>query len=90
MDEKKEFNPQEVIQFLQQKGIRNYKCPICQGNNFSIQNEIATISITDKLNTVQLGNHVPSAIMVCKNCGNLQFFALGTMGLLGSKGGGKE
>lgn len=86
----KVYNAKDAISILKQKGIGRYRCAFCGSPNFSIQDQVANINIGTELGHLELGNHIPAAIMVCTNCGNLQFFALGMLGMLNSKGGDKE
>lgn len=70
------FNAGRVVKQLTKKCALQYTCPVCKGTNFAVQGEIATISTTNSINTLNLGNYVPCAMMICTNCGNVTFFAL--------------
>ena len=73
------YNPNYVIQELRKRGAMHYVCPICKGSNFGVQGEVATISTTNRITTMNLGMYIPCAMMTCMNCGNVQFFALGIL-----------
>ena len=81
------FDAQAAISALKTKGLGKYVCPCCGGRKFSVHNEAATLSVSDQLNVLKIGNYVPAAILICDNCGNLQFFALAKLGLISEKGG---
>ena len=70
------FNAGRVVKQLKKKGALQYSCPVCKGTNFAVQGEIATISTTNTINTLNLGTYVPCAMMICTNCGNIKLFAL--------------
>lgn len=76
------FDTQRTIQILKEKGFGNYVCPCCGGKHFSVQSDIATITVTKEMKTIQLGTYIPSAVVVCTNCGNIQFFALNVLGVV--------
>lgn len=76
---KDNFDADIVIRKLKKQGAMHYRCPLCGGTNFAVQGEVATISTTDRINTMNLGTYVPCAMMICTNCGNVQFFALGIL-----------
>lgn len=80
MDNK--YDARQAIKKLQQRGIGNYVCPFCQGREFSVQEQLATISISDDIKHLNIGHYIPSAILVCSKCGNLSFFALAALGML--------
>ena len=67
---------QKAIAKLQELGIGNLVCPICQGRSFNMPPHIATVLLTDTLGTVKVGDHIPAAVIVCNKCGHMDFFAL--------------
>lgn len=81
------FNSKEAVNKLKEKGISNYTCPFCGGRQFSVNNELATISVTDEIKTINIGNYIPAAILICNKCGNLQFFALAKLGMIRNENG---
>lgn len=83
------FDVQKAIQVLKSKGASNYVCPFCGGRDFGIHGEVATISVTDELTTLKLGNYVPALMFLCNKCGNIQFFSLTMLGLA-NKADGEE
>ncbi len=75
----KEFDPANTIKKLKTHGALQYTCPVCKGNSFAVQGEVATITTTKDINTMNLGSYVPCAMMICTACGNVQLFALGIL-----------
>ncbi len=67
---------QKAIAKLQELGIGNFVCPICQGRSFNMPPHIATVLVTDMLGAVKVGDHIPAAVIVCNKCGHMDFFAL--------------
>lgn len=78
----KKYDATLAIKKLKERGIGNYICPFCQGRQFSVQEQLATISISSDVHSVELGHYIPAAILVCNQCGNLSFFALAGLGML--------
>lgn len=38
--------------------------------------------IGDDTKNISLGPNIPAGIVVCENCGHMEFFAMGSLGLL--------
>ena len=82
----KKYNPQEFINALMQKtSNRQLTCPICQGTQFTTTEDFATIIISKDYEGITLGPSIPSGMAICQNCGHIDFFALGALGLLKAK-----
>ena len=79
------YESSKAVQELARRGVRAPKCPYCGGMKFSISGELATISVTKQIGSVDIGTHIPSAVLICENCGNLQFFALAKLGMMERK-----
>ena len=73
------FDPKHAIEQLKKHGASQAICPICKGNSFSVQSEVATIISSDKKTSINLNSYVPCAMMVCTSCGHVEFFALGIL-----------
>lgn len=67
---------------LRENGIANHKCPLCQNNQFTLQKNIASILLSNELGKIEIGQHIPTAVIVCNKCGYIEFFALGAFGLI--------
>ena len=57
-------------------------CPYCGGHQFTSTDKFASIVIGEDLDGISLGASVPSGMIICTNCGHVEFFALGPLGLL--------
>lgn len=82
------YNPKEFIGALGQKmnGREVPNCPYCGGQNFTTTDKFATILISEETSSVSFGPTIPSGLLVCVNCGHIEFFALGILDLLKEKG----
>ena len=78
------YNPKEFVKVLEKRcnGRDIPNCPYCGGQNFTSTDKFATILIGDDLKSINLGPSIPSGMIVCANCGHIEFFALGSLGLL--------
>ena len=81
MDTATEFKDQ-VLAKLQERGVR-VECELCGTNDWVIVNHPVAIIITDySLDAFVPGPTIPSAGLICKNCGNIRLLALGSLDLL--------
>lgn len=78
---------EELIRKTNGRGIP--LCPYCGSSQFTSTDKLATILIGDELDGVSLGPSIPAGMVICENCGHMDFFALGALGLL-PKGEGKD
>ncbi len=81
------YNNKDFINALTKK-MNDHKirrCPYCGNEKFSSPEQFATILINDDLLALNLGPSIPAGILVCENCGHIDFFALGALGLLNKK-----
>lgn len=61
----------------------NIVCPICRQSKYTLLDGYFVDVIQDKYQGMQLGGRLlPSVILVCNNCGHLESFSLGVLGLL--------
>ena len=88
----RKYNPDEFVGELTKKMGHNGvpTCPFCKGTRFSTTDELATISIAKNYGNVELGPFIPAGILVCENCGHMEFFALGALGLLKKEGDAED
>lgn len=57
-------------------------CPYCGEKDFTTLPEFGAIVSGSSFRELKLGPAVPCGMMICKNCGHVDFFALGILGLL--------
>ncbi len=81
------YDSKKFIDALTKKMGKNTvpRCPYCNGNKFSSTPQFASILIGNNLEELKLGTSVPSGMLICQNCGHIEFFALGVLGLLEKK-----
>lgn len=81
------YNPNEFIEKFNKKtsGRNLPTCPYCGGQNFTVMDSVASILIGKDLSSISIGPSIPSGVIACTNCGHLEFFALGALGLLPQK-----
>jgi hypothetical protein len=61
----------------------NPVCEICGQNNWAVVDQAVSIQVTDLSGAFSIPPpQIPSAGLVCNNCGNIRLFALGALGLL--------
>ena len=77
------YDPQKFIEILSDR--INYdeipECPYCGSQQYTVIDKFATILLDDNPMTVTMGSAVPSGMIICNNCGHIEFFALRTIGL---------
>lgn len=78
------YNPKDFIAALEKKlnGHEIPNCPYCGGDKFTTTQNFATILIGDDINNINLGPTIPAGMVICENCGHMEFFAMGPLGLL--------
>jgi predicted nucleic-acid-binding Zn-ribbon protein len=88
--EMSEENKKKIIDKLNQKGVKPV-CPMCGNTSFSLADGYLsnTIQGTVGLGFVIGGPSIPTVAIICKNCGFTSQHALGALGLLQNKEGGK-
>ena len=64
------------------KGREIPACPFCGSSDFSTSSTVAHIIVNENVGDRGLGKGIPSGMIICKNCGHIDFFALGALGLL--------
>ena len=58
------------------------KCAYCGGERFTTTDRYATILIGTDLDNINIGPSIPAGIIICENCGHIELFAVGSLGLL--------
>ena len=78
------YNPKEFIAALGKKmnGRKIPNCPYCGGDKFTTTQSFATILTGDDTKNINLGPNIPAGMVICENCGHMEFFAMGALGLL--------
>lgn len=81
------YNPDEFANALMAKcsGSTLRPCPFCGSQEYTTTADFATVLISNDLSNVSLGPNIPAGMVICKNCGHMDFFALGALDLLPKK-----
>src|SRR5579864_1445952 len=73
---------ERVLSALQTR-VRSPTCEVCQVNNWAVTDQPVSLALTDLSPGVVIpAPHIPAAVLICNNCGNVRLHALGTLGLL--------
>lgn len=64
------------------KGHTIPKCPYCGNSKYSTSSQVAHIIVNETVDEMGIGKGIPSGMIICKNCGHIDFFAIGALGLL--------
>ncbi len=88
------YNPNDFVQAIKNKmgdSFSSMKCPFCGKSNFTTTENIAAIFISDDIMHINLGPNIPAGMVICENCGHIDFFALGSLGFIkGEKKDGEQ
>ena len=81
---------QKVLEALNRKKI-NANCEVCAQNNWSVADQAVTLHVSNLEGTFSIPPpSIPSAALVCNNCGNVRLFALAALGLFKTGEGGEK
>lgn len=63
--------------------ISTFECPMCKKRGFTLLDGYTEHHVQDDLKSFNLGGNVlPTAVIVCNNCGFVSQHSLGVLGLL--------
>jgi len=83
---------EKLLEELKKRGAKA-NCELCDHNNWSVVDQAVAMNITDLSGSFRIPPpQIPSAALICNNCGNVRIFALGVLGLIEqpNKGGNKN
>lgn len=91
-DEKKDYKPSVFLETLSKRTVGHPMpaCPFCGNRNYSTPQEMAAIFVSTKFQGIKIGPTVPCGMVICKECGHVDFFALGILEMLPSEGQKEE
>ena len=86
--EKQEEIISKIKEALEKKG-KKIKCPVCSHENLILIEGYTKNALQDEIEGgLRIGGpSIPSAVVVCENCGNTLQFNLGVLGFLKKKNG---
>ena len=87
-----EYVPSKFISALQKhiKSKSILACPYCGNTNFTSTDSLASILIGKDCNSISIGPSIPAGMLICQQCGHIDFFALGALGLLNIEDGADD
>lgn len=88
----RQFESRKFLELMEErtKGRGIPSCPFCGGQKFSSPSKVAQMIIGDDLDALSIGPSVPAGMVICSNCGHIDFFAIGVLGMLTADGKGGE
>ena len=77
------YSPSQFKNALLKK-LKNHipSCTICGHNQFTMTNDFVSHFCQNTYGTISIGKNVPTGFIICNNCGHIEFFSLGVLGLL--------
>jgi hypothetical protein len=77
-----EEKKRQIVKALSQR-VSSIVCPICHQSKYSFIDGYTIDPVQDDYKAVQLGGKIiPSIMLVCNNCGHIDRFSLGVLGLM--------
>lgn len=86
-NKEQKFRSEDFVSVLKNKLGNRFLplCPFCGGKEFTTVNEFASININENFDGIRIGTSIPAGMVICKNCGHVDLFALGVLGMLPKK-----
>ena len=76
------YSENDFLNAIRLKCPNPQPCPFCGALNYVTDPEMAMIPVQSSTDGLVIGKSIPCGILVCNNCGHVNFFALGALGLL--------
>lgn len=77
-----EEKKRQIVRVLSQR-VSSVVCPICHQSKYSFVDGYTIDPVQDDYKAVKLGGKIiPSIMLVCNNCGHIDRFSLGVLGLM--------
>lgn len=77
-----EEKKKQIINVLTQR-VGSFVCPICHQAKYTFIDGYTVDPIQEDYKSIQLGGRImPSVMLVCNNCGHVDRFSLGVLGLM--------
>lgn len=77
-----EEKKRQIINVLSLR-VSSFVCPICHQSKYSFVDGYTVDPVQEDYKGIQLGGKiVPSVMLVCNNCGHIDRFSLGVLGLM--------
>lgn len=76
------YSDSDFLNAIKQKCPLPQPCPFCNSNGFVAIDKMAKLQVQTDTNGIYIGESIPCGVLICKNCGHVNLFALGALGLL--------
>ena len=74
------YVPNDFIKKLSKVMKKNFPtCPYCGGKHFNTTENFAVILVNNDYSSFNIGPSIPTGMVICENCGHIDFFALGAL-----------
>lgn len=85
-----EEKKKQIINVLNQR-VGGFVCPICHQARYTFVDGYTVDPVQEDYKGIQLGGRmIPSVMLVCGNCGHIDRFSLGVLGLMEKEGLSEE
>ena len=78
----KKFEPElfkkKLIERIRDK-THHLICPYCGGEKFTTTKSLAAVLTGEEVDQLSLGSYIPAGMLICEQCGHIEFFALGAL-----------
>ena len=65
------------------KRVESFVCPMCHQSKYTFVDGYTVDAVQNDYKNIQLGGRlIPSVMLVCNNCGHIDRFSLGVLGLM--------
>lgn len=65
------------------KRVESFVCPMCHQSKYSFVDGYTVDAVQKDYKNIRLGGRlIPSVMLVCNNCGHIDRFSLGVLGLI--------
>lgn len=78
----KKYDQEAFIQTLNKKCPSPSPCAFCGRSDFQVFDKFTNVPVQSNVGIAELGCYVPCGMVVCKNCGHINLFSLGVLGLM--------
>ena len=84
------YSSSDFLKALQKKCPSPQRCPFCGNSSFSAAEEMVALQVQTSYEEIHIGTSIPCGIVLCLNCGHVNLFALGALGLIPKKGNNND
>lgn len=86
------FEPSKFVEALRKhtKSKPIPACPYCGNTQFTSTDSLASILIGKDCKSISIGPSIPAGMIICQQCGHIEFFALGALELLNQEDGAND